>query len=327
MTAAALGAHVATYGPDQLGPFLMNVVIALFPLVFVVFAPLLFLVAMARIPPDRLFAGLPFYVYAVGAAVLLYVMVDFLLMTKYLPCQPEQDGPNFYCNDHGYLIPISADAYRQGLMYAARLFSGHEFVFFGLAALLGYQVEAIRRGRVSLDAAPRDDVIERSPLPYPLSKVIGLQTAIPAEMCAARLLMPRPTRVWSFLGAAYGLRGRASETEFRVEMAGPQSQLVYAVGRLGRTGEGTSIRLLLTFKRWPLMVLGATILLAPIVIAFLTASGIPLAWYWLGILVAFSIGGNFLFGLDQRRRLLGEIKRLTEATEIPPDDPRIALLS
>jgi hypothetical protein len=57
------------------------------------------------------------------------VFVDFFAMIRLLPGQPEQDGSNFYFNNKGSLIPISADIYRMGLMHSARLFSGHELIF------------------------------------------------------------------------------------------------------------------------------------------------------------------------------------------------------
>src|SRR5206468_10895543 len=146
--------------------------------VFLVYGPVVVIVAFARVPVERLMAGLPVLVYVVGGAVFLYVFVDFFLMMRVLPGQPEQDGSNFYFNDHGSLIPISLDAYRMAMKQAARLFSGHELIFFGFGTLIGYQIDGIRSGRVSLDIAPRDELMEGSPLPYPLSRVVGLQTAL-----------------------------------------------------------------------------------------------------------------------------------------------------
>ncbi len=314
MTVAALSVHLSSYGPDQIGPTLMNFALALFPLVFLVFGPVVVIVAFARVPVERLMAGLPVLVYVVGGAVFLYVFVDFFLMMRVLPGQPEQDGSNFYFNDHGSLIPISLDAYRMAMKHAARLFSGHELIFFGFGTLIGYQIDGIRSGRVSLDIAPRDEVMERSP-------------ALSPEACVARLLTAPQRPAWSLFAASQGLRGQASTTEFRVEMAGAQSQMVYAVGRFGRVGGATGIRLLMTFKRWPLITLAASIVLAPLVWAFMVAAGFPLPWFLLAFVVVFGVGGNFLFGLDQRRRLLAHIKRATEASEIPPSDPEFALLT
>ncbi|HEY1420882.1 MAG TPA: hypothetical protein VGG90_09270, partial [Candidatus Dormibacteraeota bacterium] len=241
MTCAALTVHLSSYGPDQVGPTLMNFALALSPIVFLVFGPAVVVLAFARIPVERVMAGLPVLVYVVGGAVFLYAFVDFFLMTRLLPGQPQQDGSNYYFNDHGSLIPISLDAYRMAMMHAARLFSGHELIFFGLGTLIGYQIDRIRSGRVSLEIAPRDEVMERSPLPYPLSRVVGLKTALSPEACVARLLTPPPRSAWSLFATSQGLRGQASTTEFRVEMAGPQTQMVYAVGRFGRVGGATGI--------------------------------------------------------------------------------------
>ena len=327
MTAAAIGVHLASYGPDEIGPTLMNAALALFPVVFIVFGPAVIVVSLARIPFERLFAGLPVYVYVVGAAVFIYVFVDFFLMMQVLPGQPEQDGSNFYFNEHGSLIPISLDAYRMAMAHSAGLFSGHELVFFGFGALCGYQLDRIQKGRIALDVAPRDEAMERSPLPYPFSKMAALKTSLSPEACAAQLLAAAPGPVLSLFHTYQGLRGQASAIEFRVEIASPQSQLVYAVGRFGRVGPITGIKVLMTFKRWPLIVLAVSILLAPLVWAYMVASGFPLPWFWLVFVVLFGVGGNLLFGLDQRRRLLGQIKRATQATEIPPNDPEFALLT
>jgi hypothetical protein len=328
MTGVAAGVHIASYGPDEFGPILINVALALFPIVFLVFGPAVVVLALARIPVDRIFAGLPVYVYVLGGAVLLYVFADFFLMVQLLPGQPEQDGSNYYMNTGGTLTPITAEAYRMALMHSARLFSGHELIFFGLGALVGYQIDAIRSGRVSIEVELRDEAMERTPLPYPLSRVVGLRTALTPEACVARLLTPVPGPAWSLFATSQGLRGEASTTQFRVEISGQQSQLVYAVGRFGRIGrDSTSIRLLMTFKRWPLIGLLATFALAPVAWAIMGALGFPLESFWLVAVLVVGIGGNLLFGLDQRRRLLARIKRSTEATEIPPGDPEFALLT
>jgi len=61
--------------------------------------------------------------------------------------------------------------------------------------------------------------------------------------------------------------------------------------------------------------------------AFMVAAGFTLPWFFLAFVLVFGVVGNFLFGLDQRRRLLGQIKRAIEAREIPPSDPEFALLT
>jgi hypothetical protein len=314
VTVVALAVHLATYGPDQLGPSLMSVALALFPIIFLTFGPVVVVAALARIPQYRLFTGLPAYVYVIGGAVLLYIFVDFFAMTQLLPGQPEQDGSNFYFNEHGSLIPISADAYRLGMMHAARLFSGHELIFFGISALIAHQVDGIRRGRITIDLVPHDDAMERSHLPYPLQRIVTLRTALTPEASAQRLLTPHLPR--SFFDTLRGLQGEASAAGFRVEIAGSQSQMVYALGRFEANVGGTSIQLLLTFKTWPLVVLAASAIFIPLAWAVMGLFGFHMPWFVVAFVVAFGVVGNFLFGLDQRRRLLAQIKQATDAEEI-----------
>jgi hypothetical protein len=253
----------------------------------------------------------------VGAAVLLYVVIDFFLMTKMLPGQPEQDGATFYFNNHGSHIPTDADGYRMGLMYSARLFSGHEIIFFGLAALIAYQMDRIRSGRINLDAVLRDDALERSPLSYPFSRTVTLQTALTAEVCAQRLLTFLPRSAWSFLGGPRGLRGQASADEFRIEMASSQSQMVYAVGKFETVGGATVVRVLLPFKRWALISLAASAILFPVGWAVLDGVGFHLPLSGVAVVYVFGIGLNVVFSFDQRRRLLGQIKQAIDAREMP----------
>ncbi len=313
-TAAALGGHLSSYGPDQLGPSLINVALGLFPIVFLIFGPAVVVVGLARIPINRLFTGLPAYVYVIGFAILVYVFVDFFAMVALLPGQPEQDGSNFYFNNKGDLIPIGADTYRIGLMHAARLFSGHELIFFGISALIARQVDAIRSGRISIDLAPHDDVMERSRLPYPLQRLVTLRTVQSPETCAQNLLTPTLPR--SFFDTVRGLRGEASAAGFRVELESSQSQMVYAVGQFQADPAGTSIQVLLTFKRWPLIILGSSAVLVPLAWAVMGLFGFQLPWFVVAFVVLVGVVGNFLFGLDQRRRLLAQIKRTTDAKEM-----------
>jgi hypothetical protein len=314
--AAAIGVHLATYGPDQWGPTLMNFALILFPVVFLVFGPAVIVLTLARVAAERLLAGMPTYVYIIGGIVALYVFVDFFAMMHLLPGQPEQVGSNYYFDNKGDLIPISADAYLMGLMHAARLFSGHEIIFFGVSVLIAHQLVAIREGRINIDAAPRDDAMERSRLPYPLQRVVVLRTTMTPVACAARLLIPQPRAAFSF-DASRGLRGEASTEGFRLEIASPQLQMVYALGRFGAGSGETSIRVLLTFKRWPLIFLAASALLVPLVWTVAVGLGGVLPSLGLvAVLVVVVVGGNFLFGLDQRRRLLAQIKRATDAHEV-----------
>jgi hypothetical protein len=318
MFAAALSVHLATYGPDQWGPFLMNAALVLFPIVFLVFGPAVVVTNLTRIRLDRLFAGLPVYVYVVGAALVVYVFVNFFAMTTLLPGQPEQDGSTYYFNNHGSQIPISAKVYRMGLMHAARLFSGHELIFFGVGALIAYQIDRLRRGRITIDVAPpRDEAMERTRLPYPLQRLISLQTTLTPETIASRLLEPKPRVLWSFFDKSLGLRGEASAAGFRVEIESAQFQMVYAVGQFETKTGGTTIRLLLTFKKWPLISLAGMAILAPVVWVLIGNLAFPLPGFGLAFVLVLGVGGNFLFALDQRRRLLGLIKQATASEELP----------
>ncbi len=316
-TAAAICVHLASYGPSQLGPSLMNIALALFPFLFLVFGPAVVVLRFARIPMDRIYSGLPVYVYVVGAGVLLYVAIDFFLMMKVLPGQPVEDGATFYFNNHGDHIPTSADGYRMGLMNSARLLSGHEIVFFGLAALIAYQFDRIRSGRINLDAVSRDDALERSPLPYPLSRTVTLHTALTPEVCAQRLLTFLPRSTWSFLGGSRGLRGQMSAQEFRAELASSQYQTVYAVGSFETAGGATVVRVLLPFKRWALISLAASAILFPVGWAVLDGVGFHLPLSGVAIVYVFGIGLNVVFSFDQRRRLLSQIKQAIDGREVP----------
>jgi len=96
-----------------------------------------------------------------------------------------------------------------------------------------------------------------------------------------------------------------------------QVQMVYAVGRFEANPGATWIRLLLTFKMWPPGFLAASAILAPLVWAVMGSLAFPLPGFALVFVLVFGIGGNFLFGLDQRRRLLGLIKQATASQESP----------
>jgi heme exporter protein D len=136
------------------------------------------------------------------------------------------------------------------------------------------------------------------------------------ETFAQNLLTPKLPR--SFFDTIRGLRGEASATGFRVEMAGGQSQMVYAAGRLEVDRAGTSVQVLLTFKRWPLIVLAGSALLIPLAWAVMGFFGFQMPWIAVVLVLLVGVVGNFLFGLDQRRRLLAQIKRATDAQEVSP---------
>jgi hypothetical protein len=309
-----IGVHLATYGPDEIGETLMTLVLGLFVAIFPIFGSLIVALGLARIRLDRVFAGMPTYIYVVGVVVVLYVFWDFFTMALLLPGQPEQIGSNYYFDNKGSLIPITADVYRMGLMHAARLFSGHELLFFGMAALAAYQVDGIRSGRIKVGPTVPGDSMERAQLPYPLQRVVFLRTSHSPQECAERLMAQQPRQAWSF-AAARGLQGEASADGFHIELASPQ-QIVYAVGHFETTNGTNSVRLLLTFKTWVLLSVGISAVLIPMFWAVMELRGFPLPWEGLAFVLVVGVGGNFLFGLDQRRRLLAEIRRALDAAPL-----------
>lgn len=212
-------------------------------------------------------------------------------------------------------MPIDLHQYNQALMHSARLFTGHELWFFGFAAVLAYQFDRLRRGQITLDTAPRDEAIENHPLPAPLSRSLTLQTMLSPEECAARLLQPAPRPFFAFVGR-YGMRGEATSESFRLELAGSNSSMVYAVGRFVGASRPTFIRVLLTFKRWPLIALGLSTLFLPLFWLITNALGIPFAWQGLLFVFVFGVGGNLVFAFAQMRNLLNQIKQATGGEEM-----------
>lgn len=141
--------HMTTYGTPDLADPVQVFTFALFPLIFLVFGAAILLTALCRVSLGRLFGTLPLHVKVLGVIAVAYIFLDFFWMIHLLPGQPtEQDG-RFFFNDHGRLIPISSHAYRQSLLFQARLFSGHEITFSGVATILGYQLDRLRRGELT----------------------------------------------------------------------------------------------------------------------------------------------------------------------------------
>jgi len=298
MTAAAT-VNIASYGPAEWGPGLMDAALALFPVIFPLFFLAIGAVTFSRAPIGVLFGDLPMPVKAIGAAVLVYVVLNFLLTFHLLPASPHSESTTN----------------PQGLMYVARLFSGHEIVFFGVCAAIAYELERVRSGRLNLNVGPRDETIERHPLPLRLSRTVTLQTMLSADECAQRLQKPIPQGFFSYFGR-YGVRGEVDSSGFRLELGGAQASMVYAVGHFEGGISPTLIRVLLTFKRWVVISLGASVLGYPVVWLILDRFGFPLAPELLVFFVVFGVGGNYLFGLGQMTSLLNQIKRATEAQAV-----------
>lgn len=314
-TAFVATIHIASYGPAEWGPVLSNLALLAFPALFPVFGFAVVVLAFGRLPVDRLLAGLPRPVIAAGIVIVAYIAFDFILMIKLLPGQPEQQGSGYFLNNGGDLTPIDAHSYHQALMYVARLFTGHELVFFGFAAAIGYEIDRVRTGRLNLDAGPRDEALEQHPLPPPFSRLVTLQTMLTAEECVQRLRQPIPQGFFSFFGR-YGVRGEVTPAGFRLELGGMQSSMVYAVGKFEGSGRTVFIRILLTFKRWTLIALALSALLIPVFWLVFNAVRFPFGWQLFLFMAVFVVGGNIAYVMGQMQSLLNQIKRATGGESI-----------
>ena len=297
--AAAATVNAASYGPAEWGPTLVNLAFVLFPGIFPLFFLALGAIGFSASPIGVLFGDLPWPLKALGALVFGYVFLNFILTFQLLPSTPQQQGTND----------------PQGLMYVARLFSGHELIFYGVCAAIGYELERVRSGRLNLNVGPRDDAIERHPLPLGLSRIVTLQTMLSAEECAERLNKPIPQGFFSYLGR-YGIRGEVNPSGFRLELGGPQTSMVYAVGLFEGGGRPTFIRVLLTFKRWVVISLAIGLLAYPVVWLILNTFAFHFAPELLVFFLLIGFGGNFLFGLGQMTSLLNQIKRATDSQAV-----------
>jgi len=255
--------------------------------------------ALGRVPMDLLFGSLPRWVIFGGVAVLAYVFINFFFLMHLLQVTSK----------------AQSNASNQELMYMARLFSGHEMIFFGVSAATGYGLDQIRKRKVDLNRGPRDDSLEQLRLPWPLSRSVTLQTMLTAEECAQRLRAPIPQGFFSLIGR-YGVRGEVTTSGFRLELAGAQTSMVYAVGRFEGGGRPTFIRVFLTFKRWALLAIAAAIVLYPAIWLVINASGQRFSWELLLALLIFGIGGNLLFGAGQMSSLVNQIRRATDAKPV-----------
>jgi hypothetical protein len=90
------------------------------------------------LPLRMLFTGAPRPVMGVAAIVAAYVGLNFFVTAALLPGQPEAAGGHYYFNVHGRHIATDLSGYLAGLRYQMRLFTGHQMVFYGVAALVTY---------------------------------------------------------------------------------------------------------------------------------------------------------------------------------------------
>lgn len=298
-TTAAAAVNIASYGPDKWGQILMTTALVLFPAVFPLFFVALGALLLVRLPFDRLIGDLPRPVIGAGIVVIAYVFINFFFLVHLVPATPEQQNR-------------PSD---QALMYTARLFTGHELIFFGLCAAVGRGLERVRSGKLDLNRGPRDDSLERNPLPWPLSRTVTLQTMLSANEAALRLQTPIQQSFFAMMGR-YGVRGEVTTAGFRLELGGAQTTMVYAVGRFEDGTTPMFIRVFLTFRRWALLTMGLALLAYPAVWLLLNAFGQPLSWELLLFFLVFGIAGNVLFGIAQMNSLLNQIKKATESRQV-----------
>ncbi len=294
----AAAVNVASYGPAEWGHPLWTAALSLFPAIFLVFGPVVLVTTLGRVPLDLLIGALPRWVIVAGIVIGAYVFINFFFLMHLLPNSKEQNT-----------------ASSQQLMYMARLFTGHEMLFFGVSAGVGYGLDQVRRRKIDLNAGPRDDSLERLGLPWPLARRVTLQTMLTAEECAQRLRAPIPQGFFTLVGR-YGVRGEVTATGFRLELGGAQTSMVYAVGRFEGGGRPTFIRVFLTFKRWTLLTIAAAVVIYPVIWLVINASGQPISWPLLLAFIVFGIGGNLLFGAGQMSSLVNQIRRATGASPV-----------
>jgi hypothetical protein len=237
------------------------------------------------------------------------------LMFKLLPGQPTVEAGKFFLNDHGTLLPVSPDGYRQALAHQARLFSGHEMFFFGCAAVFGYQIDRVRSGNLHLAAPPVPKLAGDFPSPVALSQSVVLETSYTPNQCVHELQASVDRLPAAFLWSRSKLWGTVSADGFWLQLAqGSSSQLAFAMGRFVQQGAGTRVQVELRLKRSILLFVVGTALLLPILGTVLDAnSGDHRFLFLLSAMAAFGLIGNVAFALFQRRRLLSTIERALNA--------------
>lgn len=308
--ASALVIHLTTYTTFGGSDAVQAIGLALFFLAFPVLFATIGSFAFSPVPFDRLIELLPGPVKVFAAMLLVYVAADFVLMIRFLPGNPIEQNGHFFFNSHGALTPISLEGYRQGLAYQARLFTGHEMVFFGVAAFVAYQLDRFRRGKIA--AIRPMDVSTR---PGPLSRFVVLETTVPPDQCVSSLLADLETAPgWSWLRAAR-LWGSVSADGFWLALERrSRAALVFATGRFFPQGTGTRVEVHLQLKRWGWWSLAASAVAVPVfgaVVDWATGGGHLVAIVF--VLVAFILVGNTARLLSERRRLLSAIERVLSA--------------
>lgn len=318
----AAATHLLAYTPLGSSDALQTTSTVAFPAAFPVWGVMLFIIFLGRVPFDRVLSSLPPPLKVLGVLLLAYVGLDFFLMLALLPGQPVKQDGKFFFDDHG-LVPTTAAAYRQGLAYQARLISGHEMIFFGVAALIGRQIERLRSGKVSLPETPLP-AIGAGVSPGPLDRQVVLETGLTPDECVTRL----QPRLGPLLGGSWGRQmevlGLVSSQGFSLQMgrSGSIRQLVFASGTFAQPARGTQIQLWLQLKHWGLPAIVGAAVAFPIVGAVMDAlSGGGHHFVELTTALAvFALVANLAFALYQRHRLLFLIERALDAHRIqtPP---------
>ena len=314
----AAATHLLTYTPLGPSAALQTTSMVAFLVLFPVWFVMLFAIFLGRVPFDRVLSSLPLQIKVLGALLLAYIALDFFLMVALLPGQPVEQGGKFFFNEHG-LVPTTAAAYRQGLAYQARLISGHEMFFFGVAAVLGFQLDRLRLGKATLPEAPLPAfgaVLSRGPL----DRLVLLETALSPDQCASRL----QARIGPLLGWPWGTRselsGAVSTDGFSLQIGrrGSTWQLIFAGGKFVQHGPGTRIEAWLQFKSWGLPAIVGTAVAFPIVgvvIDALSGGGHHFVEVTAAVAV-FALVANLAVALYQRDRMLSFIERAIEAHRI-----------
>jgi hypothetical protein len=313
--ASAVVIHLLSYTPLGSSDAIQTIVVVLAFLLFPVWVVTIFSLVFSPVPLDRLAGSLPAVVKTLGYLLLAYVGADFLLMLVLLPGQPVEQNGHFFFNNHGAFTPISLDRYNQGLAYQARLFSGHEMAFYGVAVVLGYQLDRLRRGRITF-AVPA--VPTQATGVTPLSRLVVVETALSPDQCVRQLQAELDlVRGWSWAGRAR-LWGSVSADGFWLGMErSSRSALVFATGRFSPRGTGTRIQVHLQLKRWGWLGLIASAVFVAIFGAFINeATGGDHLVIIVAGLAAFVLFGNLALVLFERRRVLGKIESVLYAHRV-----------
>jgi hypothetical protein len=314
----AAATHLLTYTSLGSADILQTTSMVTFPVIFPVWGAMLLAIFLGRVPFDRVLSSLPMRIKVLGSVLVVYVFLDFFLMLALLPGQPVEQGGKFFFDEHG-LVQTTAAAYRQGLAYQARLISGHEMLFLGLAAVFGFQLERVRSGKARLPEAP-PPAIGAVVSPGFLDRLAVLETALTPGECAIRL----NARLGPLIGASWGrqmeVSGLVSPEGLSLQMgrSGSTRQLVFAGGTFAQPGRGTQIRVWLQFRSWGLLAIVATAVAFPIVGVVMDAltGGTHYFVELTAALAVFSLVANLAFAMYQRHRLLSFIERAVEAHQI-----------